>query len=122
MSALTDKEQEQILHASRIWFTRGHPEKSDILKRHLEEGTMPPVALLAFGQLRPEVSNASFSDEDIPPRHGKGSSTKAWQEFLMKFTTMDKDVVAALSRDDCVRIAEEKGIIPPEYGEKKDAV
>lgn len=122
MSALTESDRDQILTAKRVWFTRGHPEKSDILQKHLDSDTMPPAGLLAFGTLKPEVAPTTFSDDDIPPRYGKGSSTKAWQEFLVKFTTMDKDVVTALSRDDCIRIAEEKGIIPPEYGEKKDPV
>lgn len=114
MEKLTQTQTETMVNAARTWYMRGAPEKTDIINQHLQTGTLPPPELLNFGgKLKPETTIFdTFSDSDIPPRYGKGSGKKPWQDFLIRFTNMDEIVVRKMSRDDCISIAESKGVIP----------
>ena len=117
--SLTNEQKVEMQMAARQWYMMGHPEHSQKLKLLIETGELAPPHLLApGGRLKPEkVISAKWSDDDIPPRYGKGSGKKPWQEFLIKFTEMDESVILKMSRDDCITIAEEKGIIAPLRGD-----
>lgn len=117
--ALTDQQIAEMKRAGSQWFMKGAPEKTDLLNGYIARGELAPPDLLApGGRLKPEkVLSAAWSDDDIPPRYGKGSGKAPWQEFLIKFTEMDETVVKRMSRDDCITIAEEKGIIAPLRGD-----
>lgn len=116
MSELSAEQVIEMRKAASQWFMLGHPEKARKLRNCIANNELAPPDLLApGGRLKPEkVLAAKWSDEDIPPRHGKGSGKVPWQDFLIKFTEMDEGVVRKLGREDCIQIAQERGIIPPD--------
>lgn len=47
-----------------------------------------------------------------PPYTGKGSSTAAWQEFALRVSDMEEEVIFSMGRNDLITVLTDRGIIP----------
>jgi hypothetical protein len=57
----------------------------------------------------------------MPNRQGAGSSKNNWLQFARLVSTVEADVLEALSRDGIVQLMEDRGIIPPLENLEEDA-
>lgn len=110
---LTRNEIDEYRIAMRQWGVKGYPEKAAILQQCIDEGMVAPPNLLFTGDIKPE--KPVRGPVEVPPRMGRGATHSAWQEFILATAEIEPEVVARLSRDDCITMAEAKGIIPRLY-------
>lgn len=115
---LTQNEIDEYRGAMREWGQKGYPEKAAVLQQCIDEGMVAPPNLLFTGDIKPE--KPVRGNVEVPPRMGRGATHAAWQEFILATAEIEPEVVARLSRDDCITMAEAKGIIPRLHETKED--
>lgn len=102
-------------------------------KRHLHAGRPQVVAQIdaLMAQEAPYEDIWKIASSDVremvkpekpaeviepPPFTGKGSTTAMWQEFALKVSDMDEEVIHSMGRNDLITVLSDRGIIEgPDY-------
>ena len=114
----TDEQLGKLTMAAREFRVTGFPQKAQILEGQMQDGTpfeeidMPesPGDWKKRKLIRPETQ-VDPTLLEIPPRQGKGSGQRAWQEFALLVSDIDEEVVDQFTRDEIVEVLEARDII-----------
>lgn len=108
------KEQMVSLHvAKRRHLQRGRPQVVARINTMMEaEAPYEEIWKVASSDARDMVRPERPADViEPPPFTGKGSTSAAWQEFALKVSDMEEEVVYSMGRADIVSVLVDRGII-----------
>ncbi len=111
---LTD-EQMVLYNETRRWHSsNGRPKEAQLLRTAMLEDTPLDDETAAAILIKDiPVEQRSYDPTmEIPPRHGPGSGTKAWQRFARQHSDFDVEIIADASKRDLIGMLEANGIIP----------
>ena len=111
---LTNLEEYKIRARIRELRVGGDPIAAMKLQQALDADEMPDESQLSDGAVHTDAPVKRGTDLTVPPRTGKGSGLKKWQEFAAKITDTDSEVLSRMQRDDIVKMLVAKGNIPDE--------
>jgi hypothetical protein len=115
----------ELRHLTNEYHRTGKPEIAYRLETEMSNDVAYDELVAKYGLLVPKPNKEVFKPEtdiaqhlvDIPPRAGKGSGRVPWKEFAMLTTDIETDVLELMSRDELIRVLEERGVIQPNYAE-----
>lgn len=109
----TDEQQASLIIAKRRHLQNGRPQvvaKINLLLS--EDAPYADIWRIASSDVREMVKPEKPAEVfEAPPLTGKGSTTAAWQEFALKVSDMDEEVIYSMTRTDLVSVLVDRGII-----------
>lgn len=109
----TDAQKSSLHLAKRRHLQSGRPQVvAQIKTMEAAEAPYEEIWKLASSDVR-EMVKPEKPGETIPPPPytGKGSSTALWQEFALKVSDMEEEVIFSMGRNDIITVLTDKGII-----------
>ena len=90
---------------------------AQINKLMAEEAPYSEIWKMASSDIRDMVKPEKPAEViEPPPYTGKGSTTAAWQEFALRVSDMEEEVIFSMGRNDLVTVLTDRGIInPPDH-------
>lgn len=114
----TQAQQTSLYVAKKRHLSSGRPEMvARINAMMADEAPYDEIWKLASSDVREMVKPEKPAEVIEPPPYvGKGSGTAVWQEFALKVSDMDEEVIFSMGRNDIVTVLTDKGIIKgPDY-------
>lgn len=109
----TDEQAVSLHNAKKRHLQRGRPQVVAKIKTMMEaDAPYNDIWKIASSDARDMVKPERPTDViEPPPFTGKGSTSAAWQEFALKVSDMEEEVVYSMGRSDIVSVLVDRGII-----------
>lgn len=111
------EEQSQSLYlAKRRHEVQGRPELVARINAMIEdEAPFAEIQAVANTGLTENVKpeKEPKTEVEVPPLTGKGSGLKQWQSFARQVSTIEPEVIEAMSRNDLITVLADRGVIEP---------
>lgn len=107
-------EQSNSLHvAKKRHLHAGRPQVVAQIKTMMaNEAPYADIWKIASSDVRSMVKPEKPAEAiEPPPFTGKGSTTPAWQEFALRVSDMEEEVIYSMGRNDLITVLADRGII-----------